>query len=55
MKKSKEVEKKKEWEILSLRIDELKLPDQDKAKLKKEYIHKDLEKSRLMYKINNYS
>ena len=49
MKKSKEEEKKKEWEIINAKIEELKLPEKEKDKLKKEVYQKELQIYRLMY------
>jgi hypothetical protein len=48
MKKSKEEEKKKEWEVINNKIDEMKLPENEREKLKKEFYQKEIQIYRLM-------
>lgn len=48
MKKSKEEEKKKEWQIINEKIEELKLSDKEKENLKKEVYQKEIQIYRLM-------
>ena len=48
MKKYKEDEKKKEWEIINAKIEELKLSEKEKEKLKKEVYQKEIQIYRLM-------
>jgi hypothetical protein len=48
MKKSKEETKKKEWDILNNKLEELQLNQQDKDKLKREFYQKEIQIYRLM-------
>jgi hypothetical protein len=48
MKKFREEEKKKEWEIINAKIEELKLSEKEKDKLKKEVYQKEIQIYRLM-------
>ena len=48
MKKSKEETKKKEWDILNNKLEELQLSQQEKQNLKNEFYQKEIQIYRLM-------